>query len=158
YKGEFTTKETLPFFEANYKITPSWSVYAQYAKGVYVPDIGSFEQSTGPSTGFPDAQITTNYQVGTVFYADNFTFDGDVYAIPVKNNIVYQDCSVSGGLSGNTCAVNIGRALYKGIEAEGTYAFDKNGMLAGLSVFVNGSLMYAKASGVWLSNAPAWTL
>ncbi len=158
YSGEFTTEKVLPFFEANYKITPSWSVYAQYAQGIYVPDIGSFEQSTGPTTNFPSAETTTNYQIGTVFYADNFTFDGDLYAIPVDNNITYEDCSLNGGLSGDTCAVNTRRALYKGVEGEATYALPKGTMFEGLSVFVNGSSMYARSNGVALSNAPFWTL
>ena len=43
--GSFTTTRDLPFLMANYKIQPSWSVYAQYAQGIYVPDISSFEQT-----------------------------------------------------------------------------------------------------------------
>ena len=44
--AQFTTTRDLPFLMANYKIEPSWSVYAQYAQGIYVPDISSFEQKT----------------------------------------------------------------------------------------------------------------
>ncbi|MHB1206737.1 MAG: TonB-dependent receptor [Rhodospirillaceae bacterium] len=151
YKGEYTTEKTLPFVEVNYKITPSWSIYAQYAKGVYVPDIGSFENSSGPITTFPQAQTTTNYQVGTVFYADNLTFDADLYDIPVNNNI--------SGAVGQTCAVNTGHALYKGVEGEATYAFERGtgGFFDGLSAFVNGSVMYAKSNNLWLKQAPGWT-
>jgi iron complex outermembrane receptor protein len=159
YKGEFTTKTTLPFVEVNYKITPSWSIYAQYAKGIYVPDISSFEQKTGPSTGFPDAQTTTNYQIGTVFYSDAFTFDADLYDIPVHNNISFVACNTIGGKTGETCAVNTGTALYKGVEGEATYAFERGtgGLLDGLSAFINGSIMYAKSNGLWLKQAPNWT-
>ena len=39
-------------------------------------------------SAFPKAETTTNYQFGTVYYADNFTFDADVYYIGVNNNIV----------------------------------------------------------------------
>ena len=35
----------------------------------------------------PRRRPRTNYQVGTVYYADNFTFDGDLYYIGVNNNI-----------------------------------------------------------------------
>ena len=154
--AEFTTTRTLPFVEANYKITPSWSVYAQYAQGIYVPDISAFEQSKTVDQ-FPAAETTTNYQLGTVFYADNFTFDADVYLIPIDNNYVAQSCALTGGLSADTCFVNTGRAKYEGIEGEGTYAFDKGGMLEGLSVFVNGSIMYAKSNGLWLKQAPTFT-
>src|SRR4029077_10099727 len=84
FTASFTTTRDLPFVTVNYKIEPSWSVYAQYAQGIYVPDISSFEQKV-PSKTFPKAQTTTNYQVGTVYYADNFTFDGDLYYIGVNN-------------------------------------------------------------------------
>ena len=42
---------------------------------------------------YPKAQTTTNYQVGTVYYADNFTFDADIYYIGVENNISFQSCT-----------------------------------------------------------------
>ena len=97
-----------------------------------------------PSTTFPKAQTTTNYQVGTVYYADNFTFDADLYYIGVNNNIIFQPCNLPPiiGPAGETCAINTGTATYKGIEGEGTYAFD--GDLEGLSVFLNGSLNSSK--------------
>ncbi|MBA2590555.1 MAG: TonB-dependent receptor [Alphaproteobacteria bacterium] len=152
----FTTTRDLPFVMANYKLQPSWSVYAQYAQGIYVPDISAFEQKTVATT-FPKAQTTTNYQFGTVYYADQFTFDADIYYIGVNNNIVYQACNLAPifGSSGETCGVNTGVATYKGIEAEGTYAFD--GVLEGLSVFLNGSLNSSKTGGKWVKQAPMWT-
>jgi iron complex outermembrane receptor protein len=161
YAG-YTTTRDLPFFTANYKIQPSWSVYGQYAQGIYVPDISSFEQAK-PTTTFPKAQTTTNYQLGTVFYADQFTFDADVYYIAVENNITYQLCSVAPftGSPGETCALNTGPATYRGVEGEGTYAFD--GDLEGLSVFLNGSLGSGKTRdatnllSVWIKQVPMWT-
>ena len=92
--SSYTTTRDLPFVMVNYKIQPSWSVYAQYAQGIYVPDISSFEQAK-PTTTFPKAQTTTNYQFGTVYYADQFTFDADVYYIGVNNNIVFQACNLA---------------------------------------------------------------
>jgi iron complex outermembrane receptor protein len=152
----FTTYRDLPFATVNYKLQPSWSVYAQYAQGIYVPDISAFQQTTLTRV-LPQAQTTTNYQFGTVFYADQFTFDADIYYIGVNNNIVYQPCNQAPffGSSGETCAVNTGAATYKGIEGEGTYAFD--GDLDGLSVFLNGSLGSAKTGGKWIKGAPMWT-
>jgi len=44
YTESFITRKVLPFAEVNYKIEPSWSVYFQYAQGIYVPDIGVFEE------------------------------------------------------------------------------------------------------------------
>jgi len=152
----FTTTHDLPFLMVNYKIQPSWSVYAQYAQGIYVPDISAFEQAV-PSAVFPKAQTTTNYQLGTVYYADNWTFDGDLYYIGVNNNISFQSCTSPPftGPVGETCATNTGVATYKGIEAEGTYAFQ--GDLEGLAVFLNGSLNSSKSGGKWLKQAPMWT-
>ncbi len=154
--GSYTTTRDLPFLMANYRIEPSWSVYAQYAQGIYVPDISSFEQAK-PTSTYPKAQTTTNYQLGTVFYADQFTFDADVYYIGVENNITYQLCNVAPftGSAGETCALNTGAATYKGLEGEGTYAFD--GELEGLSVFLNGSIGSGKTQGKWIKGIPMWT-
>ena len=156
YSGGYTTTRDLPFVMANYKIQPSWSMYAQYAQGIYVPDISSFQQAK-PTKSFPKAQTTTNYQLGTVYYADNFTFDADVYYIGINNNISYVTCNNAPffGSSGETCALNTGTAFYKGIEGEGTYAFD--GDLQGFSVFVNASVGSAKSGGLTLKQAPLWT-
>ncbi|MDE2161628.1 MAG: TonB-dependent receptor [Alphaproteobacteria bacterium] len=159
YSGKFTTTQTLPFAEANYKIEQSWSVYAQYAQGIYVPDIGVFEQKS-PVNAFPAAELTTNYQFGSVYYADNFTIDGDVYYIGIDNNYVSENCSLVGGPSGDLCFVNTGNATYKGVEGETTYAFNGDvfdGALDGLAIFVNGSLMSSKSKGKWVKQAPMWT-
>jgi iron complex outermembrane receptor protein len=159
FTGEFTTTQDLPFLDLNYKIQPSWSVYFQYAHGIYVPDISAFEQKVPLSlANAPKAETTTNYQFGTVYYADSFTFDADIYYVGVNNNFVSGNCTASGpfaGPPGETCFVNTGAATYKGIEGEGTYAFD--GELQGLSFFLNGSLMSSKSQGLWIKNAPMWT-
>ncbi len=140
---------------ANYKLQSSWSIYAQYAQGIYVPDISAFEQSPPLATNIspPKAQTTTNYQFGTVYYADNWTFDGDIYYIGVDNNISYGTCAPPN--QSESCATNTGTATYKGIEGEGTYAFD--GDLDGLALFLNGSLNSSKSGGKWLKQAPMWT-
>ena len=161
FSGSFTTTRSLPFLMANYKLQPSWSVYAQYAQGIYIPDISAFEQKS-PALTFPKAETTTNYQLGTVYYADNFTFDGDLYYIGVINNIVFQPCNQAPltGPSGETCAINTGTATYKGVEGEATYAFNDDsfsGMLDGLVMFVNGSINSSKTQGKWVKQAPMWT-
>ncbi|HTW36277.1 MAG TPA: TonB-dependent receptor [Rhizomicrobium sp.] len=158
YTAGFITRDLLPFLEMNYKLEPSWSIYFQYAKGIYVPDITAFENSppTGPG-GYPAPETTTNYQLGTVYYADQFTFDADVYYIPIHNNYVVETCSYD---SSESCYVNNGSATYQGIEGEGTYAFDTlfGYDVHGLSAFANGALMSSKADGgLWEPNAPMWT-
>ena len=47
------------------------------------------QPSDGPE--FPAPETTTNYQFGTVYYADQFTFDADVYYIPIHNNYIAAD-------------------------------------------------------------------
>jgi iron complex outermembrane receptor protein len=157
FVAAFTTTDTLPFLTANYRLDTNWSVYAEYAKGVYVPDISSFEAST-QTTAFPKPENTTNYQLGTVYYADRFTFDADIYYIPIAN--FYTSLACPAPNTGDTCFVNNGRATYSGIEGEGTYAFDNlMGLdVTGLSMFANGALMRSKAqTGLWEPAAPFWT-
>ena len=156
YQGHFTTTRDLPFFMANYTLEQNWSVYAQYAQGIYVPDISVFEAGLPLSTP-PKAETTTNYQVGTVYYADNFTFDGDLYYIGVENNYANQSCAGAPffGSASEECFVNTGSAVYKGVEGEGTYAFE--GALEGLSVFASASMNNTKTAGAVVKNAPLWT-
>jgi iron complex outermembrane receptor protein len=75
----------------------------------------------------------------------------------VNNNISYQLCNLAPffGSSGETCALNTGTAFYRGIEGEGTYAFD--GVLEGLSIFLNGTVGSAKSNNLFLKQAPLWT-
>jgi iron complex outermembrane receptor protein len=151
----FTTTRTLPFATVNYKILPNWSVYAQYANGIYVPDITAFEVNSLVRT-FPKPQTTTNYQVGTVYYGDQFTVDADVYYIVSDNTIQQDKCSnvVAGGSANETCNFNAGTLIYQGIEGEATYAFD--GLIDGLAGFANGSLNSARAhTNAALNSGPA---
>jgi iron complex outermembrane receptor protein len=165
FSASNTTTHDLPFVQANYKLQPNWSVYFEYAQGIYIPDISQFEQKTGPANpaSIAKPETTTNYQFGTVYYADNWTFDGDIYYIGINNNIVFGACTATGqfaGPLGETCAVNTGVATYKGIEGEGTYAFTDDvlgGALNGMSVFASGSLNDSKSGGFWIKQAPMWT-
>lgn len=162
YSGpaQFTTSRALPFFTANYRIEESWSTYFQYAQGIYVPDISVFEQA-GTVSSFPAAETTSNYQFGSVYYADHFSVDADVYYIGVNNNYSYVDCGTVGGSAGNSCAVNTGKAIYKGLEGQATYSFagitNAPGWLDGLMLFINGSVNSAKSNNLQLANAPLWT-
>ena len=149
----FTTTRSLPFLTANYKLEQSWSVYAQYCArhSHRAGTSAAFEQGTLLATP-PKAETTSNYQVGTVYYADNFSFDGDLYYMGVDNNISFSPCT---GNPSETCAINTGTAIYKGVEGQGTYAF--GGDLTGLSFFASGSLNYSKTAGAVVKGAPLWT-
>ncbi len=111
-----TFTKTLPFLTVNYRILPTLSVYAQYAQGFLVPDISSFYVNT-PQNNKVVPQESTNYQLGAVFSAGRFTFDGDVYYIDFKHKIQ----TITDLNTNETFTTNSGGAVYKGIELQGTY-------------------------------------
>ena len=168
-----TFTKDLEYATINYKLMNNWSVYAQYATGILVPDISAFQVSgptavagtnigpaNGPNLNGLVPQTSTNYQVGTVYHASNWTADFDVYKIDFKNAIgtVTGPTPLPDGTScpaGETCYYNQGGVTYQGIEGEGTYAFTN-----WLSGFVNGSLNDAKdnATHLQVKGAPKSTL
>ena len=89
-----TFQKDLEYATINYKLMSNWSVYAQYATGILVPDISAFQVSgptANPSAG-PDLsnlvpQTSTNYQLGTVYHGANWTADFALYKIDFKNKI-----------------------------------------------------------------------
>ena len=145
--NEGTFEKTLPYATVNYLMQENWSAYFQYAKGFLVPELSVF-QVVKPNVKALAPQTSTNYQVGTVFNAEHFSFDGDLYYIDFNNKVT------SSVVAGETVFSNIGGAVYKGIEAQGTYA-----PMEGLAVFLNGSLNSAKKStdGLQIAKAPKWT-
>jgi iron complex outermembrane receptor protein len=146
----FTTTRVLPFATVNYQPRQNWSIYAQYANGIYVPDITAFEVNTAISS-FPKPQTTTNYQFGTVYYGDNFSVDADVYYIQSDNTIQQIVTGASPTpqcpIPNDTCNINAGTVTYKGVEGEATYVFgdELGGWLQNWSIFGNGSINSAKA-------------
>ena len=120
---------TLPFLTANYHVQPNWSVYAQYAQGFLVPKIGNLYVNNLASTRV-DPQLSTNYQLGTVFTADRLSIDGDIYYIVFEHKIQ----TFTDGVTGQSYSTNSGGALYKGIEVQGSYVLP-----AGFSIYANWS-------------------
>ena len=151
-----TYTKTLPFLTANYRIRPTWAVFAQYAQGFLVPDISS-RYVNNPLQQKVVPQQSSNYQLGTVFSAGKLTFDGDVYYIDFKHKIQ----TLTDLVTNETYETNLGGATYKGIEAQATYALTRD-----FSLFANGSLNSAKGkddpnnpgyNGRQLAKAPFWT-
>ncbi len=150
-----TWKTTLPFLTVNYLIRDNWSVYGQYAKGFLAPDLNTTYLADPTKSSF-EPQKSVNYQAGTVYKTNNLTLDADVYEVDFTNKVV----SVAAGqvINGVTYTdpqfINFGGATYKGVEAQGTYAFD-----FGLAVFLNGSKNDStdNATNKQLPNAPLWT-
>jgi iron complex outermembrane receptor protein len=155
-----TFTKSLPYATVNYRIKDNWSVYAQYAQGILVPDISAF-QVAGPDLSKVQPQTSTNYQIGTVFHGSNWTADFDLYKIDFKNRIgtLTGPASVATGAqvdcpSGETCYYNQGGVTYQGFEGEITYAINSS-----ISVFANGSYNDAKdlAANLQVSKAPKGT-
>ncbi|WP_158912592.1 TonB-dependent receptor [Caulobacter sp. S45] len=142
-----TFQRTLAFASANYLIAHNWSAYAQYAQGFLAPPLSIF-YVLAPGATELKPQTSTNYQVGSVYNTNKFTFDADYYYIELKNAIV----KVTGSDSNPVEANDPGTSIYKGIEGEATYA-----LYPGLAVFANGSTNSAEDSThKQVAEAPTW--
>ena len=127
--------------DAHYKISPYWSAYFQAAKGYLAPPLSTLETAI-PATIQPEE--TTNYQFGTTYQRERVSLSADAYYIPFSNY------TASLTEPAGTLYFNEGNALYRGIEAEGTYKIG-----AGFSFYGNGSLNDARFSnGVHIYQAP----
>jgi iron complex outermembrane receptor protein len=118
---------TLPFLTVNYRVMKDLSVYAQYAQGMLVPNIGNLYVENQTLTHILP-QLSTNYQLGGVYSHGNISFDADVYYIVFQNKIQ----SFTDVTSGQPYETNSGGAIYKGVELEGVYVLPH-----GASVFAN---------------------
>jgi len=128
----------LPFLTINYQPISNLSVYGQYAKGFLIPSLTSLYVAN-PTFSNVVPQRSTNYQAGVVYHGSRVSIDADIYVINFTNKFYsYTDTS---GQNLGTIYTNIGGALYKGVEAQATYAFGR-----GFAVFVNGSRNYAKTN------------
>lgn len=133
-----TYTANLPFLTVNYQPTSNLSVYGQYAKGFLIPALSQLYVAN-PSFSNAVPQRSTNYQAGAVYHGSHLSLDADVYVINFKNKFYsYTDTSPQ---KLGIIFTNIGGALYKGVEAQATYAFGN-----GFAVFVNGSRNYAKTN------------
>ncbi len=156
-----TFKKTLPFLTANYRLRSNWAIYAQYAQGFLVPDVSVFNVAN-PGSVNVIPQESTNYQLGTVFSAGKFSFDGDVYYIDFKHKLQSQTISDPGSpLNGQTFTTNSGGATFSGVEVQGTYVLPY-----GFSVFANygrnnavgkNDPVLPLANGQQIAGAPRWT-
>lgn len=148
-----TYRADLPFATVNYQVNEQLSVYAQFAKGFLMPPLSALYVAN-PQFSTLEPQRSTNYQAGYVYHGSHLSLDGDVYYIDFKNKFT----SIASPTPGvGTVFFNSGKAVYKGVEGQATYAFNN-----GLALFANGSRNYAKTNNdnaphYQLPNAPFWT-
>lgn len=147
HKASLTYKTALPFLTLNQKISPTMSVYGQYAKGFQIPDLNTF-YIADPTKNSTDPQKSTNYQLGIVSKTDDLTWDVDIYQIDFTNKLI----AVTN--AGVTQYTNVGGATYKGIEGQMAQVLG-----SGFSLYLNGSINSAKANdtGEQISGAPSMT-
>lgn len=143
----------LPFLTANYAVTEQLSAYAQFAKGFLAPPL-SVLYVVYPKYSTATPQKSTNYQAGFVYHGSHLSLDADLYYIDFRNKVAVDTTAPA---SEGTVYINLGRAVYKGVEGQLTYAFDN-----GLAVFANASRNYAKTHNpgvahTQIANAPMWT-
>ena len=137
----------LPAVTARYELSPTWSAYAQYAKGFQMPNL-NYVQNADPSKTQVDPQQTNNYQLGTTYQTRALSISGDVYYIDFSNMVAARNIGV------NTIYSNQGAVDYYGVEAESTVNVGH-----GFNLYGNGSLNVAKnrATGQPIANAPEAT-
>lgn len=133
-----TDSDTTPSLSARYSIRKDWSAYAQFSQGFMILSEGNsfYVDNSRLSSIDVKPQLSTNYQVGTVFKQDRFNADADVYWVDFKN-YAYNGPSDS---SGDPLYYGIAQgAYYSGAEAQATYYVGN-----GLSMYANGSINNAK--------------
>ena len=136
-----TDDEATPSLTAHYTITKDWSAYAEIAEGFQAPSEANSFYVANANLGSINIkpELTTNYQLGTVYKHDRFNADIDVYYVDFRN-YAYNGPADS---SGDPLYYGIAKgAYYSGIELEATYYLGN-----GLSAYVNGSGNKAKFKG-----------
>ncbi|WP_084186812.1 TonB-dependent receptor [Andreprevotia chitinilytica] len=124
-----TWNSFLPSLDVHYQFTPLWTGYAQVGKGVLAPNLNTLYSGNALANNSVEPQTSTAYQLGTVYKADSFTLNADVYLVDFTNYI-----AKSGG-GANATYFNAGGVRYSGIEAEGNVLVGY-----GFSIYANGSL------------------
>lgn len=133
-----------PSLEAKFKLAPGWTAYGQIARGFLAPPISVF--STTQLTAITP-ETTTNYQVGTAYHQGPLSIGGDLYDINFDNYIA------SSNVAGVTLFTNQGGAVFRGVEAETTYALRTD-----LWLYGNGSLNEATYNnGATVAQSPRRT-
>nr|WP_321983001.1 TonB-dependent receptor [uncultured Lichenicoccus sp.] len=121
-----TFNKPLPSFDANWRVQPDWSLFAQAAEGFLTPQLNLFSTTTPASV---QPSTTWSYQVGTVFQRRWLKLGVDAYDVEFHNYIS------SNSVAGITTYFNQGGATFKGVEVEATVTLGH-----GFAAYANGSL------------------
>jgi iron complex outermembrane receptor protein len=136
--GTNTYSSPLYFLTANYKLTPFFSAYGQYATSFLIPQLSEL-QVPGVSLQHLQPETTTNYQTGLVYSRGPISWDADLYLIDARNTNVACNVYDSATASYEAASCNAGRVHYSGFEGQGAYLLP-----FGLTIFTNGSINNAR--------------
>jgi iron complex outermembrane recepter protein len=149
-KGSFTA--WLPALDANYRLLPNLSVYAQGATGSVVPPsaVYDYNQTAASANAAvpqlatpPKQQKSTTYQIGTVYKGQHYTFDADAYHIRFQNSYSSTTDTITTDPDyGDTIYYLQPSSITKGIEVETTII-----PTPGLMLYLNGSAGNAYYTG-----------
>ncbi|UYK85403.1 TonB-dependent receptor [Xanthomonas sacchari] len=115
--SEASYDATLPSLSLHQSFNEHWSGYVQAARGFLAPPIDVIELNGARGLR---PELTSNYQLGTSYAARGLTFGADVYYIDFSNYISQTLINTDSGTE--SAFVNGGGAVYRGAEAEATYA------------------------------------
>lgn len=118
----------LPSIYVNYHITPSWSAYAQYARGFLAPNLNLLYKSSQSAASQFTPENTNNLQAGTTWKIQRVTLAADLYRIRFNNFVS------TGGGGAYLVAEHGGSAIFQGEEFEGTVVLGY-----GFSIYANAS-------------------
>ncbi|MRX06633.1 TonB-dependent receptor [Pseudoduganella sp. FT25W] len=141
--------DTLPSLDMHYQIAPTWTAYAQIARGDQIPSTGVFD-TLGAKVGMvPKATKSTTTQAGTVWQSDKWNLSADIYRIRLDSPY----SSSPDPVTGEPVYFLNGKEISQGVETEGTVMLG-----SGFSLYANATVGTTKYdTGKWVAGAPADT-
>ncbi len=136
-----TDSKATPSVTAHYTFDKDWAAYAEIAQGFQSPTEGNsfYVDNANLANINLKPQLSTNYQVGTVFKHDRFNADVDFYFIDFKNYAYNGPADASGDPTYYGTAAG---AYYSGVEGQATFYVG-----GGFSAYANGSINKAEFKG-----------
>jgi iron complex outermembrane receptor protein len=166
----------LPSLDFNYRVNPTWAVYAQVATGSIVPPSSVYDYNQTPATVggaipqiaiAPKQQKSTTYQVGSVLKLARFTLDADAYRIRFQNSYSSTIDTTNDATAGDTVYFLQPSSVTQGVEFESNTVFGHginfylNATAASayyegeLNAGTEASPYYVKApAGLWVAQTP----
>jgi len=141
--------DTLPSLDLHYQIAPTWSAYAQIARGDQIPSTGVFDTVNAKVGTTPNATKSTTTQAGTVWQSEQWNLSADAYRIRLDSPY----SSSPDPLTQEPVYFLNGKEISQGVEAEGTVLLGN-----GFSVYANATVGTTKYdTGAWVAGAPGNT-